>query len=110
MTGGTENLASTKMTKSCTIGNANERSDGEEGDAGSVSASGSGQAKPKGEEWKKTIGAMFDSMVPLKSSKSNKRHKESDESDDDDDNGKKRRRGGGRGGGGGGPPQRRRRG
>ena len=47
MTGGTENLASTKMTKSCTIGNANERSDGEEGDAGSVSASDKPNPKVK---------------------------------------------------------------
>ncbi len=98
MTGGTENLAKTTMRKTCTIGDVVE-DDGDGDDTRSASASGlgSGQPKNKGEELKKTLGSVFDSMVPLKAAKS--KRNVGDDSDQSDDGAGKRRRGG-RGGGG----------
>ena len=106
MTGGTENAARTTMRKTITVDQAAEDGDEDVGPSASASAAGSvsGESKTKdkkGAELKKALGSMFDSMVPLKSSKKSRR--DEDRSDDSEDGKGKRRRGGGRGGGGGGP-------
>ena len=86
MPGGTENSASTKMRKTVSLGDGagDDDDDVEPGD--SVSAAG----KPKGGEIQKVVGAMFDSMIPLKSKKSKSKRSSSDS--DGDGTAKKKRR------------------
>ena len=82
MPGGTENSATSRMSKTYTLGGGDDGGDEiEPGD--SASATG----KAKGGEFQKAVGAMFDSMVPLKSKSKSKRS-----SSDSDDNGKAKKR------------------
>ena len=85
MPGGTENSASTTMRKTVTLGDGAGHDDDDVEPGDSASAAG----KPKGGELQKAVGAMLDSMVPLKSSKSKSKRSSSDS--DGDGKSKKRR-------------------
>ena len=100
--GGTENVASTKMTKSLAVNGSIDDDGDVESETGGDTKTGSKTNGARSEGTRKSLEAMFDSMAPIK--KKNKRTRgdddSSDDDDDDDDGGNKRRRGGGRGGGG----------
>lgn len=89
MTGGTENIASTKMKKQLGVSNTHDDADPE---TCGGSQSGVPSTDQTSEGRKKALDAMFDNMAPvLKSSSKSKRKKRGDDDSSDDDKPKRRR-------------------